>query len=279
MAGPRKIVLCADDYALSPAISRAIRELLERARLSATSCMVVFPEFAEDGPLLRSYLDRADIGLHFTLTADRRLSSVLVTGWLRRLDPENIRAELVRQVETFASVVGTPPAYIDGHQHVHLLPAVREAVVEVAQRIGAYVRLTREPIGFEMLQRPAWVDSAYLSWAAHPLERLASVHGVRTNCGFRGVRSFKEKTTFRDLFRSMISGAANGSIVMCHPGDVDDALRARDPIHRQREEEFTYLASDGFVHDIQQAGLQLATLSEAVVTSGSDHLPFSTAVA
>jgi len=279
MADARKIVLCADDYGLSPAVSRGIRELLDCGRLSATSCMVGFPEFAQDGPVLRSYLNRADIGLHFTLTTDRPLSSVLVSGWLRRLNPKHIRAELSRQVNTFMSVVGAAPAYIDGHQHVHLLPAVREAVIEVAQRIGAYVRLTREPIGFAMLQRPAWVDSAYLSWAAHPMEQLANIHGVRTNCGFRGVRSFKETTSFRDLFRSMISGAVNGSVIMCHPGHVDDTLHARDPIHHQREEEFTYFASDGFLHDMRQAGLQLATLYEAVAAAGSDHLPFSTAVA
>jgi predicted glycoside hydrolase/deacetylase ChbG (UPF0249 family) len=279
MAGLHKIVLCADDYGLSPAVSRGIRELLDCGRLSATSCMVVFPEFAQDGPVLRSYLDRADIGLHFTLTADRPLSSVLVSGWLRRLNPKHIRSELARQVNTFMSVVGSPPAYIDGHQHVHLLPIVREAVIECAQRVGAYVRLTREPVGYEMLQRPAWVDSAYLSCAAHPLERLANIHGVRTNCGFRGVRSFKEKTSFSDLFRSMISGALNGTIVMCHPGHVDEALRSRDPIRHQREEEFTYLASDTFLHDMRQAGLQLATLRESLVIPGSAHLPFSTAVA
>ena len=45
MERPRKIVLCADDYGLSLGVSRGIRELLEMGRLSATSCMVVFPEF------------------------------------------------------------------------------------------------------------------------------------------------------------------------------------------------------------------------------------------
>ena len=44
----------------------------------------------------------------------------------------------------------------------------------------------------------------------------------------------------------MIGGAANGSIVMCHPGHVDEILCGRDPIHRQREEEFAYLSSDDF---------------------------------
>ena len=57
----RKIVLCADDYGLAPGVSRAIRELLASGRLSATSCMVVYPEFAEDGPLLQPFLGTAQI--------------------------------------------------------------------------------------------------------------------------------------------------------------------------------------------------------------------------
>lgn len=263
---PLKIVLCADDYGLSPAVSRGIRELLEQRRLSATSCMVVYPEFLADGPLLLPFLGCADIGLHFTLTAERPLSSVLIAGWLRRLDVCDMRAELNRQLDAFTSAMKTPPAYIDGHQHVHLLPGVREAVVEAAKEIGAYVRVTREPINSAMTQRAAPVDSAYLSWASRPTARLAARCGVRTNTGFRGVRSFKERAPFRDLFRRMIGGAANGAIVMCHPGHVDDALVRRDVIHRQRGEEYAYLASDAFSEDVSAAGLQLATLGEALAS-------------
>lgn len=259
-----KVVLCADDYGLSPGVSRGIRELLQIRRLTATSCMVVFPEFADDGPLLRPFLDQADVGLHFTLTADRPLSSVLLRGWLRQLDRNAIRAELERQLDRFTAIMERPPAYIDGHQHVHLLPHVREAVAEAARRIGAYVRLTREPIGRAMLKGSSPRDSAYLSWASRPLARLAAAHNLRTNTGFRGVRTFTEQTAFRELFRAMIHGASNGTIVMCHPGHVDDTLKSRDAIRRQREEEFEYFASDDFPRDLEAAGLQLARLDDAL---------------
>ncbi|HEX3653165.1 MAG TPA: ChbG/HpnK family deacetylase [Rhizomicrobium sp.] len=278
-AAPRKIVLCADDYGLAPGVSRGIRELLAKGRLSATGCMSVYPNFKEEGPLLRPFLEHADVGLHFTLTADKPLRSVLLAGWLRRIDPRKVRAELQRQIDIFVSAIGATPAYIDGHQHVHLLPGVREAVIETAGKLGAYVRSTHEPITRAMLRRAAPLDSAYLSWAAGPLTRLAQNGGVHTNTGFRGVRSFHEQTPFRDLFRRMIEGAADGSIVMCHPGHVDDVLRSRDPIHRQREEEFSYLASGDFPHDLAAAGLQLANLRDGLQPAASNHLPLSTAVA
>jgi hypothetical protein len=115
-----------------------------------------------------------------------------------------------------------------------------------------------------MMHRPAPLDSAYLSWTSRAFARLAKQDGVRTNTGFRGVRNFREQTPFGQLFRAIISGATNGTIVMCHPGHVDQTLIWRDPIHRQREEEFAYLASEDLLRDLAAAGLQLARLGEIV---------------
>ena len=42
-APPRRIWLCADDYGISPGVNRAIRDLIERGRLNATSVMMVGP--------------------------------------------------------------------------------------------------------------------------------------------------------------------------------------------------------------------------------------------
>ena len=47
-APPRRIWLCADDYGLSPGVNRAIRDLIERGRLNATSVMVVGPSIGRD---------------------------------------------------------------------------------------------------------------------------------------------------------------------------------------------------------------------------------------
>ena len=67
---PTRIVLCADDYGYSPGVSRGIRELLDHERLSATSCMVVFSEFAEDGPLLNRRLELAPfVGESFNIAS------------------------------------------------------------------------------------------------------------------------------------------------------------------------------------------------------------------
>jgi predicted glycoside hydrolase/deacetylase ChbG (UPF0249 family) len=258
----RKVVLCADDYGLSPGVSRGIRDLLAAGRLSATSCMVVYPEFQVDGPLLAPLMEKADIGLHFTLTADRSIGSVLRDAYLRRLDAGTTAAELERQLAAFVSVMGTPPDYLDGHQHVHLLPSVREVIVKVAHRIGAYVRSTREPIGPAMSARPSPVESAFLSWTARPLDRLIRSSGLQSNSGFRGVRSFQEAAPYRALFRKMIAGAGNGCLVMCHPGLPDEALARRDQVTKARMDELHYFSGDDFLADLAGAGLELSRLAD-----------------
>ena len=45
-AAPRRIWLCADDYGIAPGVNAAIRDLVARGRLNATSVMVVAPSFS-----------------------------------------------------------------------------------------------------------------------------------------------------------------------------------------------------------------------------------------
>jgi predicted glycoside hydrolase/deacetylase ChbG (UPF0249 family) len=260
----RPIVLCADDYGLSSSVSRGIRQLIEQGRLSATSCMVVFPEFETEGPLLKRYADGTDIGLHFTLTHKRPLKSLMRLAYLRRLDEAEISQELERQLATFARVMDRPPDYIDGHQHVHLLPGIREAVVTAAQRLNAYVRSTREPIDASMVLRPSFFESAFLSWAARPLQQLTRSRSVRTNLGFRGVRGFRERVPYRALFRKMVARSRSGSIVMCHPGIADSVSAERDWVTTAREDELRYFSSEHFLQDLTAENLKVSRLDDAL---------------
>jgi predicted glycoside hydrolase/deacetylase ChbG (UPF0249 family) len=260
----KRVVLCADDFGLSPAVSRGILELLEQDRLSATSCMVNYPEFRDEAQALKSFIGRADLGLHFSLTDSRPISSVALECHLRPPVFSSMMDEVERQLEKYSNAMGIVPDYIDGHQHVHVLPVVREAVIEAAKRIGAYVRVPRDSIGMAMWRRPAPFESFYLARASRALTKLARNAGLATNIGFRGVRTFQEKIPFGELFRKMIAGAEEGCLVMCHPGHVDAVLRGRDAIREQRADEWSYFSGQEFPADLADAGLELGRLREAI---------------
>src|SRR5580698_2416061 len=135
-AAPRRIWLCPDDYGISPGVNRAIRDLIERGRLNATSVMVVGPAIGRDEvtalQAAAGASPRCAIGLHATLTAPFRpltmhfqpldggmflpFQKLLRAGLLRRLDPEIIHAELMVQLATFQELFGQPPDFVDGHQ-------------------------------------------------------------------------------------------------------------------------------------------------------------------
>lgn len=261
-----RIVLCADDYGLSPAVSRGMRELLEMRRISAVSCMVTFPEFEDDGPRLRPYFDRADIGLHVTFSGGYSLEGVVAQADGSAPNLSAVLEAVEEQVTRFTRVMGRSPDYIDGHQHIHLHPVVREPIARAAARIGAWVRLTSEPVNYKMWLRPAPWESAMLALRSRPLARLARKLGVTTNRGFRGARTFREDEPFGCLFRRMIAGVVDGHLVVCHPGLVDDVLIARDWVRSTREEEMFYLAGGEFLRDIAQAGLTLGRLRESLPT-------------
>src|SRR5471030_2342227 len=117
-ATPRRIWLCADDYGISPGVNRAIRDLIERGRLNATSVMVVGAAIGRDEvsalKAAAANNPRCAIGLHVTLTAPFRpltmhfkpidggmfpsFPKLMRAGLLRRLDPEIIQAELMVQI-------------------------------------------------------------------------------------------------------------------------------------------------------------------------------------
>src|SRR6185369_3756580 len=146
----RRIWLCADDYGIAPGVNAAIRDLVTRGRLNATSVMVVAPSFshAEANALsvLNADRQRAAIGLHLTLTGPLKpltpdytpiadgaflpLATTLRLAMQQRLDMTALCAEIRAQFEAFAAAFGRPPDFVDGHQHVHLFPQVRQAALE-----------------------------------------------------------------------------------------------------------------------------------------------------
>src|SRR3954470_2946227 len=161
-AAPRRIWLCADDYGLSPGVNRAIRDLIARGRLNATSVMVVGPATGRDEiEALKEAAANSPhcaIGLHATLTAPfhpltmhfRPLDGglflpfpkLLRAGLLRRLDPEIIRAEISAQLAAFTEKFGRAPDFVDGHQHVQLFPQVRDSFLAAVKQAApdAWVR-------------------------------------------------------------------------------------------------------------------------------------------
>ena len=276
-SNPRRIWLCADDYGAAPGVSIAIRELIARGRINATSIMVAAPNFNSEEAAalakLNSREKRAALGLHVTLTGPlqplsenfaplRRgrflpLNAMLRMATARRLQPEPLANEIAAQLKKFIDVFGRTPDFLDGHQHIQLFPQVRDAFLKVvAERAPmAWVRQCgRSRRGRRLRDHKALV----LDILSLGFRRRAKKLGIAVNPAFAGSYAFKSQANYAKLFPRFLSGLPDGGLIMCHPGVVDTELKALDSLTTLREQEFAYFGSDAFLQVLAEHNVALA---------------------
>jgi predicted glycoside hydrolase/deacetylase ChbG (UPF0249 family) len=274
---PRRIWLCADDYGVAPGVSAAIRELISRERINATSIMVAAPHFNSEEAAalatLNSREKRAALGLHVTLTGPlqplsenfaplRRgrflpLNAMLRMASARRLQPEPLANEIAAQLKKFIDVFGRPPDFLDGHQHIQLFPQVRDAFLKVvAERAPtAWVRQCGRPRrGRRLRDHKAFV----LDIMSLGFRRRARKLGIAVNPAFAGSYAFKSRANYARLFPRFLSGLPDGGLIMCHPGIVDTELKGLDSLTTLREQEFAFFGSDAFLKVLAEHNVALA---------------------
>lgn len=253
-------VLCADDFALTAGVSRSILALLERGRLSATGAMTNRPHWRALAHELDAFAGTADLGLHLNLTCAAPLGPMPLVapgGQLPKLGDlaraaatsatarSEIAAEIARQLAAFEDRLGHAPDFIDGHQHVHVLPGIRRALLElVARRYAAgtlYLRDPADSVGAIRARGVATGKALVIAGLAAGFRSAVLRRGFRVNRGFSGVSPFDPARDFgADLHRFLIRpGPAH--LVMCHPGFVDDELARLDPVVATRPVEHAAL--------------------------------------
>jgi predicted glycoside hydrolase/deacetylase ChbG (UPF0249 family) len=255
-------VLCADDFALTEGVSRSILALLERGKLTATGAMTNRPHWQSFAPALAAFGRTADLGLHLNLTCAAPLGAMprlAPGGELPRLADlaraaatsatarSEIAAEIARQLDAFEDGLGRAPDFIDGHQHVHVLPGIRRALLDlVARRYAAGAVYLRDPADSIRAIRARGVavgKALVIAGLARGFRGAVLRRGLRVNRGFSGVAPFDPARDFTaDLHRFLIMpGPAH--LVMCHPGFVDDELVRLDRVIATRPIEHAALAA------------------------------------
>ncbi|RYF27095.1 MAG: ChbG/HpnK family deacetylase [Comamonadaceae bacterium] len=271
----RALVLCADDYALHPLVDDAVEQLTLAARLSATSCMTTSPHWVASAPRLAPLRPRLAVGLHFNLTeshggahAAHSLGAVLQRAYARQVPRGEAAAAWRTQLDAFEQAMGTPPDFIDGHQHVHQLPGLRDAMLAELQARYApherpWVRSTA-PAGGLWRSPKAAVIALLGGWTATRRWRRA---GLATNRGFGGVYGFDapDAQSYGAQMAQWLPHMAPGGLLMCHPatGVVQgDAIAAQRPI------EFAYLMSQEFGDLLQRSGCHVHQGGEGPAQQG-----------
>lgn len=274
-AEPRTLVVVADDFGLTPGVCDGVLRAHRHGIVTTTSVLA-------NGPALEDHADELrrsglPVGIHLTLVGedppvlDAGAIPTLVDSagrfpatWkaligrltLGRINPDDVRREMDSQVQRVREL-GLTPGHVDTHQHIHLWPSIREAVLDVAEREG--ISAIRVPASRRI--DPASVGVRVL---ARRLTREAADRSFRTAGSSAGYDGSGSMTTDR-LVATIDALAASGSDaceLWTHPGTADDPSRARYRWGYRWSEELDALCSPEARRAVERSGFVLGTYGD-----------------
>jgi hopanoid biosynthesis associated protein HpnK len=261
----RRLIVNADDFALTGGVNRAVQELHAQGVLTSATLMARAPATDQ---AIRQALETPSLGVgcHVVLVdgepvlppveirnlVDQQTGlfhSALGT-FLRRVLSGSIHAAEV-EAEAAAQIAvlqqrGLQLTHIDTHKHTHMFPAVLRPVLRAARAAG--IRAVRNP--FE----PLWarratpnapfarsIQVALLRWLQPAFQRVVAEEGFTTPDGALGVLATGtlDATTINSLLKQMPPGTWE---LVTHPGYNDqDLAKVHTRLLGSRETERTSL--------------------------------------
>jgi predicted glycoside hydrolase/deacetylase ChbG (UPF0249 family) len=172
-------------------------------------------------------------------------------GW----HPQYLQDAIEHQLDAFERHWQKAPDHVDGHQHVHQMNGVRQALLTVLQRRYTvnrpWLRVSRTPSALTSAKAKL-VDA----WGGHTLVRTLMSTGWPSAHCLVGMYDFSRlPQTYAQAMPHWLAHAPDTSVLMCHPARTPDPS---DPIGTARLHEYAYLASSSFMHALSRAKVEQA---------------------
>src|SRR5204863_2457619 len=148
----------------------------------------------------------AAIGLHVTLTGPFKpltpgyrplrngaflpLQGTMLASFLQRLHRSQLAAEITAQFAAFEAAFGRPPDFVDGHQHVHLFPQVRQAALEATSWIAPQAWMRQCGSALPLHRRLTDPKGLLVDWLSREFRARAAKLGIAVNPAFAGTYAF-----------------------------------------------------------------------------------------
>ena len=283
----KNLIVNADDLGWTTGVNRGIAEAHRNGIVTSASLLANGVAFAGGVELAREN-PRLSVGVHLNLSdgapvAGREAVPSLVgeTGelvggpesWLLKIAMRGLVAGEVEK-EWGAQIrkvrdAGVTVTHLDGHKHVHMLPGLFEIALRLAKRnaVGA-VRVSHEAsslrtalsAGAELRASAVLkqgVQARGLKLLARDAREKAERAGISTADYFCGIAQTGELTKegVARLLRNLPDGTTE---LMCHPGYVDEELRATSTrLQVSREKEVEILTDPEIRNLVASQGIRL----------------------
>ena len=246
--GLRRLIVNADDLGRTSGINQGIFDSHANGILTSATLMVNCASAREAAQRLAE-APRLGVGLHLVLAGgspvlppERIPSLVGADGrfppspdGLDAADADEILAEARAQLALFRELTGREPTHFDSHYHSHRRPEVCQALIQLARDCARPVRAANAEV-------KDWLGAA----------------GVATSDFF--IEDFYDRgATLEGLLEILRRLEAGTTEVMCHPGRVDEALRADSDYVVEREREVQILTDSRARREVERLEIELVT--------------------
>ncbi len=241
-----KLIINADDFGLTRAVSDAVIEVHRNGSATSASLMATMPGAAYAAGLAKEN-PALGVGLHFTLTegfsavgGKNRLTAspdgrffarnaLMLRVAARLITAADLRQELEAQYARLKSL-GVAPTHIDSHQHVHAFPPIFKVVTAFAASQGVPVRM---PYTQAICRPEAALGAAYLyretkhRLLSRLLRRCEALKKSPSNATFNSIFDvYPRRTPCVEDYRSLIEQRKGSPHeLMIHPYILSDELK------------------------------------------------------
>jgi predicted glycoside hydrolase/deacetylase ChbG (UPF0249 family) len=257
----RYLIINADDYGHTPGTSEGIRQAHLTGVVTSTTAMMNGPYIDRELPELIRQCPRIGAGMHLVITVGEPLLPVeklprlmslspdgkhlfkAVGAFLDLVDPLELRAEWVAQIEKFIHLTGRAPDHLDAHHHAMCFgEPFFQVYLELAGKYGCGVRPP--------------VEGSPQVW-----NRM--VQDLKIPMPDKLDTRFYDEGVTKAMLATMITELPEGVTEwMCHPGLADDQLRTISDYNDRRKDEVTLLTDPDLCHKLEAAGVKLINFGD-----------------
>jgi predicted glycoside hydrolase/deacetylase ChbG (UPF0249 family) len=280
----KRLIVNADDFGHAAGVNRGILDAHHKGIVTSTTVMINYPAAPAGLEQALNTAPDLGIGLHFTLTSGRSVlppekipSLVWKDGrffvlkeWgtqFEKVDPDDVRREMIAQMERYISLTGKPPDHLDSHHHfTYLLPSAFEVMLDLAEQYHLPIR--KGPFNFspdEVAPVHAFPELTP-DVAERAYERLHAIYTNRTEPNWPAQFKFNfydHHATLGDLLLILTNLEPDSlTEIMCHPGYVDDDLGSI--YGSKREDEIAHLTHAATRECVVAEGITLVTYGELI---------------
>ena len=237
----KQLIINADDFGADEARNAGIIEVIQKGVATSASILANGPAFEETVNQIHSLNPPASFGIHINLSEGKPVTSNLrhligddgnflkkAVAHRRLMESGNrelgkeISEEVSAQVERLLES-GIRVDHLDGHQHVHVFPAVFPIALKIARHYKIpWIRIPEESAHFSDPEGiPGWLrqEAQFFSRIAKKARLQVKGDGVRIPDHFRGLdlKGRFSLPVLRDLLRKVPPGLTE---LMVHPGRV-----------------------------------------------------------